>query len=257
MCHPDLVPAPGIPQPRETDVLVPTSAGDSIPVRIGRAADAPADHTPPPVVVLSDMFGRTPFYHHIAARLAAAGFTAYLPDYFFRAPALRALEQQFAIERWRTFDERRALADADAVLRHAAAGHGSAGVLGFCLGGTLALDLASLVTDVPLATVAYYAFPEPPGYARVPAPAPADLVDEQRGAVLAFWGTEDAAIDPAVVRRYIDRAGRAAPGFRHVLYQGAPHGFLAKSRLADDGLGADDPAGDSWLRTISHFHEHA
>ena len=52
------------------------------------------------------------------------------------------------------------------------------GVLGFCLGGTLALDLAARRAD--LAVVTYYAFPE--GFdGRNPVPAPIDVADDDPG----------------------------------------------------------------------------
>lgn len=205
------------------------------------------------MAVITDMFGCTAFYRHVAGRLAAAGFNALIPHYFFRLPPLVRPGRDSAIGRWRTFDEQRGLDDLAGTLAWAASRFGSAGVLGFCLGGTFALDLASLAA--PRATVAYYGFPLAAGYARVAAPAPMDLVRQQRGPVLAFWGTDDEPVGLGAIHDYVGRAGREAENFRHVLYEGAPHGFLAKSALAD-GATAGDPAGDSWIRTLGHFRRY-
>lgn len=255
MCHPFLAPATGLPEVTAKEIELPLSRGELIPVRTSRALSLADNRGARPVVVLSDMFGCTPFYRHLASRIAVAGFDALLPNYFFRYPELSAPEKELAVARWRTIDERRALADLTAVLRHIADGYGKVGVLGFCLGGTFALDLASLAADIPMVTVAYYGFPEHPGYARVPVQAPMELVRSQQGPVLAFWGTADDEIEQPVVARYAAYAKQYAENFRHVLYEGAPHGFLAKSDLIS-GVEVSDPAGDSWVQTVEHFRKH-
>lgn len=254
MCHPYLSPALDLPNVLTEQIEIRLAGEDAIPVTLGHALDSAGDGRVRPVVVLSDMFGCTPFYRHLVSRLAVAGFDALLPNYFFRYPELAAHQGELAIARWRTVDEPRALADITTVLRTVADEYGTVGVVGFCLGGTFALDLASLATDIPMATVAYYGFPEHPGFARIPAPAPIELVERQRGPVLAFWGTEDDAVGPGTVERYVARAGQCAEDFQCVLYDGAPHGFLAKSELPS-GVGVSDPAGDAWVRTIEHFQK--
>ena len=62
------------------EVAIPLPGGERLPALLAR----PEQGEGPPVLVVSDIFGRSPFYEDMAARLAEQGYTALLPDYFFR-----------------------------------------------------------------------------------------------------------------------------------------------------------------------------
>lgn len=136
--------------------------------------------------------------------------------------------------------------DLDAAVQWLRMETGSARVrsLDFCMGGTFALDLASLRDD--MVTVSYYGFP------LMPPPKPMDLVDELRGPVLAFWGEDDRGIGPDTVHAYTARASKANPGFTGEVIPGLGHGFLAAARIDD----AADAGGATWQRTLTHFADH-
>jgi carboxymethylenebutenolidase len=247
MCHAE-PPAGGVGSPTVSQpVTVPLPGGEHLP-----AAWITGERVGAAVLLLSDMYGPSPFYQHLAAALASRGYGVLLPDYFFRQGTLDELTPGRAFARRAGLDEVQSLADAEAALGWLSRyqpGH-RIGVLGFCMAGTFALDLASTRPD--LVTVAYYGFPVPQASIKSPPPRPVDLAGSLRGPVLAFWGDQDQAVGLEQVADYAARASRANPEFSHELVPGLDHGFLAHARLDDPS----DPAGATWQRALGHFHRH-
>ncbi|WP_211260464.1 dienelactone hydrolase family protein [Amycolatopsis jejuensis] len=102
-------------------------------------------------------------------------------------------------------------------------------VLGFCLGGTLALDLAATGSDV--ATACYYPFPRGFGNPSVTkAPRPVDLAEAIRSPVLCHWGDDHP--------------------YTAYVHPGAGHGFLAG--LSEQNADSK-PARESWARTDANL----
>src|ERR1700694_5837727 len=63
------------------------------------------------VLVVADIFGRSPFYEDLAGRLALAGFTALLPEYFFRQDSLAERTREAALARREQLDPNPNLGD--------------------------------------------------------------------------------------------------------------------------------------------------
>jgi dienelactone hydrolase len=203
-------------------------------------------------LVVSDIFGRSPFYENLAARLAQAGFQALVPDYFFRVGALAEMTRDAALERRGRLDENRTLRDlqmAAAWLRNRPGAGGRLGTVGFCMGGTLVLDLTTIVPD--LATVCYYGFP---GRSVRPTqftpPSPLDVVESMRGPILGFWGDQDAPVGMENVALLAAALEERGTPFEHTIYPGLGHGFLSASQF-DPNHAAYEAACDSWTRAIS------
>src|SRR5256885_13302347 len=139
MCHPEV--PEGQPTPRVTteEITIPATGGDSMPAMLALPEGGPA----PAVLVICDVFGRSPFYESLAARIATAGFEALLPDFFFRVGPLAERTREAAFARRARLDERGTLDDLQAALRWLRERPGPAGRIGtvrFCIGGTLVLD---------------------------------------------------------------------------------------------------------------------
>jgi carboxymethylenebutenolidase len=207
----------------------------------------------PWIVIATDIFGVTPFYRHLAALLAGAGYRVAVPDLFHRVGPARDAGREAALERRRLLDDRQALRDLDGVV---AAVHGSGGpgpgfgVLGFCLGGTLAL--LSAARHPGQATVTYYAFPHAAPGAAVEAEWPVNVAAGIQGPVLGFWGRRD-YISPDEVAELGAALERGAAEHEIVWYDGAGHSFMAG--LTRDGT--DSPAAHrSWQRTQEFFARH-
>lgn len=245
MCHSDVPQGQAAISVHRQDVGIPVADGVMPGVLTG-AADMPA------VLVAADMFGPTPFYEHLSALLTTAGFRALLPDFFFREGPVALGDVQAAFGRRQRLDERRTLDDLRQAMSWLADENGGStiGILGFCMGGTFALDLASMQQD--LATVVYYAFPAPNPTLQMPAPPPIDLVDTLSGPVLAFWGDQDHAVGMDNVDAYTERAARVNPDFAYEVLPGLGHAFLGDADLSDPS----DPAGATWDRAVAHFRGH-
>ena len=126
------------------------------------------------------------------------------------------------------------------------------GTIGFCLGGTLALDLAGSRSDV--ATVSYYGFVRGLGGPGVTT-APMDRVATMKGPILAFWGESDELMDMGDVEEFAKAMAHRGVDYEHVVYPGVGHGFLAQSNLEPESPVAG-PALDSWERTLAFFARH-
>ena len=95
-----------------------------------------------------------------------------------------------ARERRAASNELEMLADLGASLDWLAANpdvaEGRVAVMGFRMGGTLALNLAATRRD--LATCCFYALPAGSQGPAFTAPAPLDIVDDLAGPLIGFWG---------------------------------------------------------------------
>lgn len=116
----------------------------------------------PGVLLLHEIMGIGDYVEVVAERLADLGYVVVVPDLFWRIDPDHPLGSDeagltAALERVGGLDVEEAVRDADAALAHLSELDevtGSAGVLGFCLGGTLAFGVA--IRSEPDALVSYY-----------------------------------------------------------------------------------------------------
>jgi carboxymethylenebutenolidase len=143
----------------DSSEVVPTHDGGRMPAFVAR----PADGRGPGVVVLQEIFGVTDYIEQRARDLAALGYVALVPQLYWRLGADIELPEdtpeglQQAFGYMQRLDEAQAVDDAAAALeylRGLAETAGSAGVLGFCMGGRLAYKLAA--ASDPDVLVSYY-----------------------------------------------------------------------------------------------------
>ena len=175
----------------------------------------------PGIVVLHEIFGVNDYVTGACRRLAELGYVALAPDLFWRtAPGLALGHDEDglaqAMENVTTFDAGAAVGDAAAALDHLRSlpeVRGGAGVLGFCLGGTLAYLVAAAAE--PDAAVSYYGSG---------VPGALDQAERITCPLLVHFGGDD----PYIPRDQID-AARAAladrPGVTFVIHEGAGHAF--------------------------------
>ena len=252
MCHPE-APRDAIPPDvAREEALAPLAGGEEMPglLALPRALPAPA------VLIACDVVGRSPYYEHLAARLADEGFVAFCPEYFFRQPPLPELTLEHAGPRARGLhmpQTIRDLSDACGWLRtRPEVRDDRVGVLGFCMGGTFALVLAAERDDV--APVCFYGYPRGSGQGEHASPAPLDLADRMRGPILGFFGELDETIDPDDVRLLAGRLAERGVEFEYAIHEGAGHGFMRHSAFdpAHEWYGA---AVRSWRRTLAFLRE--
>jgi carboxymethylenebutenolidase len=248
MCHTDIPPGQSTPEIAGSEVTIPLPGGHLMP-----ALHIAPDPSAPAVLIVGDVFGRSAFYEHLAALVATAGFQALVPDFYFRqGPLPVPPTREAAFERRSRLDESGAVDDLRGAIDwlRETSSQTRVGTIGFCMGGTFALDLASAEQD--LVTIAYYGFPVLSSSLPAPPPAPIDLVDNLHGPVLAFWGSEDEAVGVEHARRYAELASSSNPDFEFEIVSGLGHGFLGSARLGD----RTDPGAATWDRTLALLQTH-
>jgi carboxymethylenebutenolidase len=254
MCHPEVPAGQATPEVVREETPVPLPGGEMMPALLTR----PVDGTGPGVLIVHDIFGRSPFYESLAARLSTAGFVVLLPDYFFRQGPLPERSRELAFSRRAQLDELHALDDLNASLdllkRQSGVRGERLGTVGFCMGGTLALDLAARRDD--LVTVCYYGFVAGEQHASVrPAPAPLEQVDRIKGPILGFWGDQDPGVNMADVATFAAGLQRRGVRFEYTMFPGLGHAFMAQSGL-DPNHPAYHMACESWTRALDFLRQH-
>ena len=174
----------------------------------------------PAVVVVQEWWGLTDWVKSVADRLAKQGYVAIAPD-LYRGQV--ATDPELAHELMRGLPDARALRDIRAAAGHVrAAGGGGAkrvGVIGFCMGGRLAL-LAALDRGPFDATVVCYGSPETD---------PARL-RTLRGPVLGIYGGADRGLGKDQTDALKAGLARAKKKGEVFVYPGAQHDFLNDTR---------------------------
>lgn len=210
--------------------------------------------TPPSrgaMLILPDVRGLHRYYEELALRFAEAGVDALAIDYFGRTASNddRGPSFEFRPHVGRTtYVGLRA--DIDAAARHLrAGGDRPLYAIGFCFGGRLALLTATLPELAVAGAVGFYGWPVGPSSNGTPAPA--DVADQNRAPVLAFFGGADEGIPAEVVAAY--DAALAAAGAPHeiVTYPGAPHSFFDRKQ-ADFA----EASADAWRRVLTFVGTH-
>ncbi len=135
-----------------TTITFATSAGEAT----GYLA-APLAGSGVPVIVIQEWWGLIPQIERTCDRLAEAGFMALAPD-LYEGTKVPLTEPDEAAKAMMGLELRRAAAElsgaVDELVRRS--GHAKVGVMGFCMGGGLALVLGTTRADAVGATVACY-----------------------------------------------------------------------------------------------------
>jgi carboxymethylenebutenolidase len=247
MCHPEVPEGTTPPDVRNEEATIALSDG-AMPAFVALPERTPA----PAVLVVNDVFGRSPFYELIARRLAQAGFVAATPEFFFREGALPDPTREAAMARAKRLDFSRTVDDMSAALdwlRERDDTMDRVGTIGFCMGGTIVLLLAAGRADIA-ASVCYYGFPAD---ARTSA-RPIDLASKMRGPILGLWGDQDAGVGMENVATLDKELTTAGAEHEFHVYPGLGHGFL-KASLEDENTPGYRQACESWTRSIAFYRE--
>ena len=200
----------------------------------------PAAGLGPGVLVIQERWGLVGHITKVCDRFAAEGFTALAPDLYH---GKTANEPDAAGKLFMALN----IAQADRDLRGAAkylAGHSSTaklGVVGFCMGGQLALFAATLNPSIAATVNFYGVHPNvKPDYAKLSGP------------VLGLFAEKDSFVTPKVAKD-LDKAIRAAGKTSEIhVYPGVDHAFFNDERKDVYNKAAAD---DAWRRTLAFFRQ--
>lgn len=203
------------------------------------------NETGPALIVVQEWWGLVPHIVEVTDRFAAAGFSALAPDLYHGTKVPpgepdEAGKQMMALKMDQAgkdlsgaVDELRRRASTDAV-----------GVVGFCMGGGLALVLACQRPDAVTACVSFYGvIPWPdaePDYAALVAP------------VLGHIASKDAFFSPDAAAQLEAKLRGLGKDVEFHVYEGAEHAFFNDTRPE---VYDAEAAQTSWRRTIDFLHD--
>ena len=196
----------------------------------------------PGVIAIQEWWGLVGHIKDVADRLAAEGFITLAPDLYHGQVAE---EPDEARKLAMALDRQRAIAEIDAAAKYLrsldAVQPKKVGVVGWCMGGGLALSAAAH-SDQLDAVVCFYGRPLEAGdAARLKIP------------VLGFYGELDSGIPQSIVQNFekeLEKLG--LPHYIHT-YAGAQHAFFNESRPQ---AYHPEAAQDAWGRTRAWFRQH-
>ena len=205
------------------------------------------------VVVIQEAFGLTDHIVDVTDRLAAAGWLAIAPALFHRqgAPTFDYGDYAALWPVLQELDGAGIEADVSAALAHAAA-EGVApeqtGIVGFCMGGAVALHAA---TRFPLgAAVTFYGGGVAEG--RFGLEPLVELAPRLQAPWLGLYGDLDTGIPVEQVEALRAAAATASVETALVRYPDAEHGFNCDVRSSHH----PEAAADAWARMLAWFDRH-
>jgi carboxymethylenebutenolidase len=203
----------------------------------------PPSGSGPGVVVIQEWWGLVPHIKDVCDRFAAAGYTALAPDLYHGRTTTEPDEAQKELM---NLDIETAGADLGGAVAHLLdspkATGTRVGVVGFCMGGGLALYLASRQPEVA-ACVAFYGVG--PGRDRID-------FSSMKAAVLGHWGERDHSYDHATVEDLENQLRESGVSVESFWYD-ADHAFFNDARPEVYDV---DAARLAWDRTTAFLREH-
>jgi carboxymethylenebutenolidase len=204
----------------------------------------PPSGTGPGIIVIQEWWGLVPHIEDVCDRFAAAGFVALAPDLYRGKKASEpdeAGKEMMALALDRAAKDMSGAVDA----LKTRSGATKVGVVGFCMGGGLALVLATQRPDAVAACVSFYGL--------IPWPDAQPDFSKLSGAVLAHVAGNDEYFTPAAAHALEEQLRSLGKEGEFHVYDGADHAFFNDTRPEVYDAGASATA---WTRTIDFFHAH-
>jgi dienelactone hydrolase len=216
----------------------------------GADGDGHADGPRPCVLVCHGAAGLTDPIRRDAVRLAELGYVTFALDYLGDAPRRADVAARAAAMRAdRTAIVRAARAGLDQLLACEAADPTRVAALGYCFGGTMALELARDRADLR-AAIGFHP--------SMPATAPEETT-RIRASVLLCCGADDPYVPRDALAAFADELTEAGVAdWRIELYGGVKHSFTDLGMVGRDAPGAayDQRAADrSWRAAVALLAE--
>jgi carboxymethylenebutenolidase len=198
------------------------------------------------VVVIQEWWGLNDQIRGVATRLAAAGFTALVPDLYRGKSTVEAEEAHHLMSGLNFGDA--ASQDIRGAVQFLKARGGKVGVTGFCMGGALTVLSLQMAAEAD-AGVVWYGYP------------PLEYVDASaiRAPMQAHWATQDNPFPMAGVDALEEKLKAAAVRYEGHRYL-AQHGFANETAQGPHRLAITQYdaawAQMAWDRTLRFFGRH-
>jgi carboxymethylenebutenolidase len=248
MCHPDAIMGGAGDDVRPVEQITINTGNEQMPAYISR----PDSATSPAVLLITDVFGASPFYQEMAGQLAHEGYTVLVPDVFHRVGELIERTLPAAVERAGKLIDDLLIQDLGASIDYLQKLPGTEpkpiGCMGFCMGGTLTMIMGARRADDIAAGAIYYGFPV---NGRPTPTRPLSAIDEVskiKAPMIGFWGDQDAGVGMENVDKLQKEMQRLNKDFTCTIYPGAGHGFMARRSEPDTAAAAD-----AWPSMLQFF----
>lgn len=202
----------------------------------------PEQGSGPGVVVIQEWWGLVDHIKDLCDRFAAEGFVALAPD-LYHGKSTKSPDEAGKLMMALRIDEaeRDLSAAAEYLANHESTSSEKIGVVGFCMGGALALYTATKNSKIGACVVFYGGHPKvKPDLPNLHAP------------VLGLYGENDRSVTPAVVRDLEQRLKTLGKQIEVKIYPGADHAFFNDTRPQVYNAEA---AADAWQRTVDFLRK--
>ena len=198
----------------------------------------PAAGKGPGILVIQEWWGLVPHIKSVCDRFAAEGFSALAPDMYH---GKTASEPDEAGKLFMALNIAQAEKDLAGAAKYLASRSSTSklGVVGFCMGGQLALFAGCTQPSIGAVVDFYGVHPNvTPDYARLSGP------------VLGLFAEKDGFVTPETARGVEAAIKKAGKPIEIHIYPGVDHAFFN-----DENPGAYNKAAaeDAWRRTLAHF----
>lgn len=233
---------------------VKTSDG-AMPVHVARRKGVSGKL--PAVIVVQEAFGLNHNITEIAERIAAEGYQAMAPNFYYRegGKVVTYAELQEAIGLMTRWTDAHIVTDVHAVVAALGSDGGvradRIGITGFCMGGR-ATYLAACEVAAIRAAVTFYGGGIAGQQFGPGASAPVALTGKMKAAIQLHFGDKDSYIPPTAVEEIRQALERADKDYEIHVYKGAGHGFFCRDR-ADYN---EEAVNLAWERTKTFFKKH-
>jgi len=196
----------------------------------------------PGIVVIQEWWGLVPHIKDVCNRFADEGFVALAPDLYHGKVAKSPDEAGKMMMALRIDETEKDLKGAiDFLTAQEATTGDKAGVIGFCMGGALALYAATKNSKVGGCVVFYGGHPK----------VKPDLPNLQ-SPVLGIYAERDGSVTPQLVHELEEQLKKLGKSFEVHIYPGAGHAFFNDARPEVYNAEA---ATDAWRRTIEFLRK--
>ncbi|HEY3267606.1 MAG TPA: dienelactone hydrolase family protein [Armatimonadota bacterium] len=205
----------------------------------------------PGVLVVHEWTGEGPYVRRRADMLAKLGYVAFACDIYGKGVRPSPAEAGAVAGKYkndRALLRRRAAAGLDVLRNDPHVDAKRLAAIGYCFGGTTALELARSGADLA-AVVSFH------GTLETPNPADARNI---KGRVLVLAGADDRASSPEALAAFQDEMRKAGVDYQIVLYGGAVHAFTNPDAGNDPSIGAaynEKADRRSWQAMQDFFNE--
>lgn len=197
----------------------------------------------PGVIVIQEWWGLVDHIKSVADRFAAEGFAALAPDLFHGEKATSPDEAGKLFMALNIEEAEKILRGAlDRLLSDPSCSTKTAGIIGFCMGGQLALYEGSANPEKVSAVIDFYGI-----HPKVQPP-----FEKLKAPVLGIFAENDKSVNPNVVQELSRKLKQLGKQHDFHTYQGRDHAFFNDVR---PNYHAADAA-DAWQKSLSFLREH-